>query len=133
MDTSKTPAQLAGLLLRASSLNQELRWLNEQAANNPTQTDFPSVTNGTPPVSTVITYPVQVPCTPLVVYSDGPDYVRGATGQTIFPAQIALASTWNEDLTYAKGAAQADEAFRSRRNVLLAPGVASGRTPLSGR
>ena len=67
------------------------------------------------------------------MYTDGPDYVRGATGQTIFPAQIALASTWNRGLTYAKGAAQADEAWKSGRNVLLGPGIASGRTPLSGR
>src|SRR5919199_646408 len=134
MDTRKTPSQRARLLLRASTLNQELRWLDEQAANNPTQTTFPSVVAGTsPPVATTVTYPVQVPCTPRVVYSDGPDYVRGATGQTIFPAQIALASTWNERLTYVKGAAQADEAFKSGRNVLLAPGVSSSRTPLAGR
>jgi beta-glucosidase len=126
MDTGKTPAQRARLLLRASTLDQKLRWLDEQSANNPTQTTFG-------PASAPVTYPVQVPCTPVVQYTDGPDYVRGATGQTIFPAQIALASTWNGDLTYAKGAAQADEAFKSHRNVILGPGIASGRTPLSGR
>ena len=116
MDPRKTPDQRAMLLLRASTLNQELRWLDEQSANNPTQTDFPSVVAGTN-TAAVVTYPVQVACTPHVVYSDGPDYVRGASGQTIFPAQIALASTWNERLTYAKGAAQADEAFRSGRKI----------------
>jgi beta-glucosidase len=126
MDTSKTPAQRARLLLKASTLDQELRWLDEQAANNPTQTSFG-------PASAPVSYPAQVPCTPTVAYSDGPDYVRGPAGVTVFPAQIALAATWNEQLAYAKGAAQADEAFNTRRNVLLAPGVASGRTPLSGR
>jgi beta-glucosidase len=122
MDTHKSPAQRARLLLNASTLDQKLRWLDEQAANNPTQTTFSGVV-----------YPVQVPCTPQVTYTDGPDYVRGATGETVFPAQIALASSWNTELAYKKGAAQADEAFKSGRNVILGPGVSSSRTPLAGR
>src|SRR3954451_17835265 len=126
MDTTKTPDQRARLLLRASTLNQELRWLDEQAANNPTQTTFG-------PANAQVTYPIQVPCTPTVVYTDGPDYVRGSVGVTVFPAQIALAASWHDGLAYDKGAAQADEAFQSRKNVILGPGIASGRTPLSGR
>lgn len=122
MNTHKSPEQRARLLLNASTLDQKLRWLDEQAANNPTQTTFSGVT-----------YPAQVACTPQVTYTDGPDYVRGATGATVFPAQIALASSWNPDLAYTKGAAQADEAFRSGRNVILGPGVSSSRTPLAGR
>lgn len=122
MDTSKSADQRATLLLKASSLDQKLRWLDEQAANNPTQTTFSGVT-----------YPVQVACTPKVVYTDGPDYVRGSAGVTIFPDQIGLAATFDEQLAYDKGVAQADEAFRSGKNVILGPGVASGRTPLSGR
>src|SRR5947209_1284642 len=82
MDTSKTPDQRANLLLKASTLDQKLRWLDEQAANNPTQTTFSGVT-----------YPAQVACTPKVVYTDGPDYVRGSAGVTIFPDQIGLAAT----------------------------------------
>ena len=122
LDTSKSPQKRAQLLLRASSLDQKLRWLDEQAANNPTQTTF----NG-------VSYPAQVPCTPKVAYSDGPDYVRGASGVTIFPAQLALASSWDTGLAYAKGKAQADEAFRSGLNGLLSPQILSGRTPLDGR
>ncbi|WP_426592376.1 beta-glucosidase [Cellulomonas sp. McL0617] len=122
MDTSKTADQRANLLLKASTLNQELRWLDEQAANSPTQTTFSGVT-----------YPVQVDCTPKVVYTDGPDYVRGSTGVTIFPDQIGLAATFDEQLAFDKGAAQADEAFQSGKNVILGPGVGGGRTPLSGR
>ncbi|WIB11417.1 glycoside hydrolase family 3 C-terminal domain-containing protein [Curtobacterium sp. MCPF17_052] len=80
-----------------------------------------------------VTYPAQVPCTPLVSYADGPDYVRGPAGVTVFPSQISLASTFDSGLAYDKGAAQADEAFRSGKNGLLAPGLHSGRTPLSGR
>ncbi|MGC5167576.1 beta-glucosidase [Luteimicrobium sp. DT211] len=122
MDTRKTPEQRANLLLKASTLDQKLRWLDEQAANSPTQTTFSGVT-----------YPVQVDCTPQVVYTDGPDYVRGSAGVTIFPDQIGLAASWDQALAYDKGAAQADEAFRSGKNVILGPGVSSGRTPLAGR
>ncbi|WP_100059429.1 glycoside hydrolase family 3 C-terminal domain-containing protein [Leifsonia xyli] len=122
MDTTKSPQKRAQLLLAASTLDQKLRWLDEQAANNPTQTTF----NG-------VTYPAQVPCTPKVVYSDGPDYVRGASGVTIFPAQLSLASSFDADLAYAKGKAQGDEAFRSGLNGLLSPQITSARTVLDGR
>ena len=122
MNTRDTPEQRARLLLNASTLDQKLRWLDEQAANSPTQTTFSGVT-----------YPVQVPCTPTVVYTDGPDYVRGSTGATVFPAQIALASAWSSDLAFAKGKAEADEAFKAGKNVILGPGVSSARTPLAGR
>src|SRR6185437_16312980 len=122
MNSRLGPDQRARLLLNASTLDQKLRWLDEQAANSPTQTTFSGVT-----------YPVQVACTPTVVYTDGPDYVRGATGTTVFPAQIALAAAWNADLAYSKGKAEADEAFRSGLNVILGPGVSSSREPLAGR
>jgi beta-glucosidase len=60
--------------------------------------------------------------------------VSGAgPGITAFPAQIGLAATWNPALAREKGAAYAWEAFYKQRNVVLAPGLASGRTPLSGR
>jgi beta-glucosidase len=112
----------ANLLLKASSLDQKLRWLDEQAANTPAQTTFGGVT-----------YPAQVPCTPTVVYTDGPDYVRLTQGVTNFPAQIDLAATWDPGIAYQKGAAQADEAFRSGKNGILGPAVTSERTPLDGR
>ena len=112
----------ANLLLKASTLGQKLRWLDEQAANTPAQTTFGGVT-----------YPAQVPCTPTVAYTDGPDYVRLTQGVTNFPAQIALAATWDPSLAYRKGAAEADEAFRSGKNAILGPAVISGRTPLDGR
>jgi beta-glucosidase len=70
---------------------------------------------------------------PKVVYTDGPDYVRGSAGVTIFPDQIGLAASFDDQLAYDKGAAQADEAFRSGKNVILGPGVSSSRTPLAGR
>ncbi len=74
MNTRISADQRASLLLAASTLDQKLRWLDEQAANTPAQTTFGGVT-----------YPAQVPCTPTVVYTDRPDYVRLTKGVTIFP------------------------------------------------
>ncbi|BEL04778.1 glycoside hydrolase family 3 C-terminal domain-containing protein [Actinoplanes sichuanensis] len=122
-DKRKSPAQRAKALLAASSPHQKYRWLVEQPANTPAQTEW---TGG-------VVYPAQLPCTPTVVYTDGPDGIRFTDGVTAFPATIATAATWNEKLAYGKGAAQADEAFDKGKNVVLAPGLASGRTPLSGR
>lgn len=122
MNTHLSASRRATLLLSASTLDQKLRWLDEQAANNPAQTTFGSVA-----------YPAQVPCTPTVVYTDGPDFVRLTSGVTVFPAQLALAASWSTPLAYAKGQAQAAEAFAARKNVILGPGVFSSRTPLDGR
>lgn len=122
MDASRTAAQRAAALLAVSTQHQKYRWLVEHPANNPQQTVFSGVT-----------YPVQVDCTPTVVYTDGPEGVRASTGVTTFPSQISLAATWSRPLAQAKGTAMGDEAFDQRRNGILAPGLASGRTPLAGR
>ncbi|WP_222195852.1 beta-glucosidase [Modestobacter italicus] len=122
MDTTATADERAQALLDASTPHQVYRWLVEQPANAPQQTTFGGVT-----------YPAQVPCTPTVVYTDGPDGVRFTPGVTAFPAPIAVASTWDEELTEARSAAIAAEAFDKGKNVVLGPGLASGRTPLSGR
>ncbi|WP_344263343.1 beta-glucosidase family protein [Actinomadura napierensis] len=122
MDAGKTAGQRARLLLDASTLGQKIRWLDEQAATQPGQTAFDGVT-----------YPAQLPCTPVITYTDGPDGVRGSTGVTAFPAPIALASTWNDRLARTKAAAQAEEAFDKGKAVVLAPGISGGRTPLAGR
>lgn len=121
MNTSKTPAQRADALLAASSQQQKYRWLVEQPANSPKVTTFSGVT-----------YPVQVDCTPTVVYTDGPEGVR-STGVTSFPSQISLASAWSPALAKAKGTAMGDEAFDKGKNGILGPGVSSSRTPLAGR
>ncbi len=122
MNTAKSPAQRADALLAASTLQQKYRWLVEQPANSPKVTTFSGVT-----------YPVQVDCTPTVVYTDGPDGVRFTAGVTAFPSQLSLASTWNRSLARTKGVAQADESFDKGKNGVLAPGLANTRTPLSGR
>ncbi|MHA7283270.1 beta-glucosidase [Arthrobacter sp. TMS2-4] len=122
MDTSRSPDERARILLDASSLGQKYRWLVEQPANDPGTTTFSGVQ-----------YEAQLPCTPKVVYTDGPDGVRFTSGVTAFPAPIAFGATWNRDLVFDKSAAQAAEAFDKGKNVVLGPGIASGRTPLSGR
>lgn len=123
MDKTRSPAKRAEALLAASSQHQKYRWLVEQPANNPTQTSW----------SGGVTYPVQVDCTPTVIYTDGPEGVRASSGVTTFPSQISLASTWSTELARAKGTAMGDESFDQRRNGILAPGLASARTPLAGR
>ncbi|MFF3663905.1 beta-glucosidase family protein [Streptomyces olivochromogenes] len=123
MDTSKTADQRAHLLLDASTLDQTLRWLVEQPANYPGVDDFEGG----------VSYPSQLPCTPQVQYTDGPDSVRGTDNVTVFPSQISMAATWDTSLARTKAAAQADEAFRNGKNVVLGPGVSSGRTPQAGR
>jgi beta-glucosidase len=129
MDTSLSADQRARLLLDNSTLDQKLRWLDEQSANNPTQTVF-NIGGGL-----TTTMPLQVPCTPVIQYTDGPSSVVSGAGPnvTAFPAPVALSATWSEALAEQKGKAQALEAFRKHRNVLLAPGLASGRDPRSGR
>ena len=130
MDTSLTADQRARLLLDASTLEQKMRWLVEPSANNPEQTEFGGGF-GVP----AYTVPPQVSCAPFIQYTDSPNAVtsRGVTNTTAFPAQIALAATWDEALGRLKGQAHGYEAFYKMNNVLLAPGLASGRVPYLGR
>ncbi|WP_457101226.1 beta-glucosidase [Microbacterium sp. P5_E9] len=106
----------------ASTPHQKYRWMNVAATERVTQTVFGTVT-----------YPEQVPCTPKIFYSNGPQGVAMTDGVTSFPVPLAVAATWNLDLGYDKGAAQAAEAFDRGSNVILGPGVSSQRTPLTGR
>lgn len=129
MDTTKSPEERAQLLLDASTLEQKMRWLVEQPANQPSQTEFRGVV-----------YPEQVPlCVVeppawIIQYTDGPAAVSGAgSGITAFPTQIALTASWHLALGEQKGQAHAWEAFYKQRNVILGPGLASGRTPQNGR
>lgn len=122
MDTSLSADDRARILLDRSSLEQKMRWLVEQPAASPQQTTWPGG----------VVYPEQLPCTPRIVFANGPQGLS-ATGATAFPAPIAEAATFDAGLSEAKGAIVAEESFRAGRNVLLGPGVAGGRTPLSGR
>jgi len=122
LDTSKTADERAHSLLDASTLQQKFRWLNEQAANTPASNTFSGVTYVAPPA-----------CLPTVIYTDGPDGTRSLTGVTAFPNPLAVAATWDDGLAFQRGTAIADEAFDKRKNVVLGPGIATGRYTLSGR
>ncbi|MFC7110918.1 glycoside hydrolase family 3 protein [Nonomuraea rubra] len=138
MDRTKSPERRARALLAASTLDQKLRWLDEHSANDPARTTFTTAApRELPPgefVPVTFTLPPQVPCTPAIQYTDAPSAIAGAgAGVTVFPANVSLSSSWDRALAYDKGAAIAHEAWRKQRNVLLGPGIASGRDPRSGR
>jgi beta-glucosidase len=138
MDRAKPPERRARALLAASSLDQKLRWLDEHSANDPARTTFTTAApRELPPgefVPITFTMPAQVPCTPAIQYTDAPSAIAGAgAGVTVYPANVSLSSSWDRALAYEKGVAMGHEAWRKQRNVLLGPGLASGRDPRSGR
>ena len=72
---------------------------------------------------------------PSVRVADGPTGVRSNEGEaaTVFPVGVAMASTWNPDLTREVAAAIAREALALDNRVILAPTINIVRTPLWGR
>jgi beta-glucosidase len=140
MDTSKSAGERARALLDASSFDQKLRWLAQSSANNPKETTFvtepppfflPQDPNFEPET---IVLPEQVPCTPTILYVDGPSSLSFVgVGTTAFPTQINLASAWDTQLAEEKGAAISREAWLRGRSVLLGPGLAGERDPRNGR
>lgn len=123
MDKSASADDRAQALLDASSQHQKYRWLVEQPANSPTQTTWQGN----------VVYPEQVACTPVVIYANGAEGVHSTPGTTAWPGPISIASSWNLELNEQKGYIHAGESFDNRKAVILGPGIASGRTPLSGR
>ncbi|MFD8001652.1 beta-glucosidase [Streptomyces mirabilis] len=122
MDTTKNADERANLLLDASTLDQTMRWLNEASANETNLTTFGSAV-----------YPDQLACVPFTADDDGPFGVAYTPGVTAFPVPVAQAASWDTGLSWKKGAAQADEAFRKRYNTVLGPAVDIARSPWSGR
>jgi beta-glucosidase len=72
---------------------------------------------------------------PPVRVTDGPTGVRSNEGEaaTVFPVGVAMASTWNPELTREVAGAIAREALALDNRVVLAPTVNIMRTPLWGR
>ncbi len=72
---------------------------------------------------------------PPVRVTDGPTGVRSNEGEaaTVFPVGVAMAATWNPDLTREVAAAIAREALALNNYVVLAPTINIVRTPLWGR
>ncbi|MFL5663511.1 MAG: glycoside hydrolase family 3 protein, partial [Ktedonobacteraceae bacterium] len=85
------------------------------------------------------TTPVQRLNIPALKVTDGPNGARGSSSFTdgvkaaCFPAEIALASTWNTELIERVGQALGQEAKTKGAHVLLAPTVNIHRSPLGGR
>jgi beta-glucosidase len=83
---------------------------------------------------------------PRLIMSDGPMGVRkdyyndnwtdidnNDDFVTYFPCYAALASTWNEELSFEVGHALGEEARGRGKDVILAPGINIVRTPVCGR
>jgi beta-glucosidase len=72
---------------------------------------------------------------PQVRVADGPTGVRSNEGEpaTVFPVGVAMAATWNPDLTREVAAAIGREALALGARVILAPTINIVRTPLWGR
>ncbi|HEY1749900.1 MAG TPA: glycoside hydrolase family 3 N-terminal domain-containing protein, partial [Caulobacteraceae bacterium] len=72
---------------------------------------------------------------PQIRMVDGPTGVRSNEGEpaTVFPVGVAMASTWNPDVTREVAAAIGREALALGNHVVLAPTINIVRTPLWGR
>ena len=83
------------------------------------------------------TTPIKRLCVPKFGVTDGPLGVAyhssSRTKCTRFPATIALAATWNRNLSHEFGLALGREIRSIGKHMLLAPGINIDRTPLCGR
>ncbi|WP_165400076.1 glycoside hydrolase family 3 C-terminal domain-containing protein [Motilibacter rhizosphaerae] len=133
MDTSKTPEQRTNLLLDASTLDQQMRWLNEVTAGDPSITTTPTQGGLGQPPGPPVTFAAQVPCVAFTADTDGPWGIAYVGGTTAFPVPVAQAASWDLAVTKAKGEAMADEAWRKQYDNLFAPGLDLVRHPWNGR
>jgi beta-glucosidase len=84
------------------------------------------------------TQPVDRLGIPSIRVSDGPNGVRGASGNytptsACFPCGTALAATWDTGLVESVGQALAEEVKSKSAHILLAPTVNIHRSPIAGR
>ena len=126
MDTHRTPAERARLLISAMTADEKLGLL---------QGDTVLDGNGTgvnPCVGHISGLPrLELPA---LCMGDGPAGVgNGMVGVTQFPAPLMVASTWNAPLMGQFGAALGREHAAKGRNVVLAPTINIIRTPKWGR
>jgi beta-glucosidase len=84
------------------------------------------------------TTPIERLRIPAIRLTDGPNGVRGASGNysptsACFPCGSALAATWNTKLVERIGQALAEEVKAKAGHILLAPTVNIHRSPIAGR
>jgi len=70
---------------------------------------------------------------PALRMADGPVGVRNVGASTAYPAGIALAATFDEDLAFEEGTALGRDAHARGVSFLLGPGVNLYRAPMNGR
>src|SRR5882672_9337776 len=70
---------------------------------------------------------------PSLKMSDGPMGVHDYGPTTAYPAGIALAASWDEDLAKRVGISMGKDARARGVNIILAPGMNIYRSPLNGR
>lgn len=70
---------------------------------------------------------------PEMIWTDGPNGVRGAVGATAFPSGLAVAASFDQDVARKFGEALAVESLAAGRNSILAPGLDIARVPWGGR
>lgn len=133
MDVSKTATQRANLLLDASTLDQQMRWLSEVTANDPRITTTPTAGGLGQPPGPPVTYAASLPCVEFTADTDGPWGIAYVGGATAFPVPVSQAASWSTAVTRKKGAAMADEAWRKQYDLLFAPGIDIVRHPWGGR
>ncbi|WP_232549962.1 beta-glucosidase family protein [Propioniciclava soli] len=132
-DPTKSPEERANLLLDASTLDQQMRWLSEVTANDPSITVTPTAGGLGQPNGPSVTYAPSVACVKFNGDTDGPWGIAYVGGTTAFSVPVSQAASWSLDLTAQKGKAMADEAWRKQYDALFAPGIDIVRHPWNGR
>ena len=114
----------------AASTNTEIR--ASELLNKMTLEEKVSLLSGADFWSTVAIERLAIPS---IKVSDGPNGVRSNNSEptTLFPAGVAMASTWNPALIQNAAAAIGRETRAMGAHVLLGPNVNIQRVPLAGR
>jgi len=81
----------------------------------------------------MFTFPAPSIGLPQLKMSDGPLGVRTWGPSTAYPADVALAATWDPKLAEREGVALGEDARARGVNFLLGPGVNIDRAPMNGR
>ncbi|MGV9168661.1 MAG: beta-glucosidase family protein [Promethearchaeia archaeon] len=132
--------------MKSDPLPSEFRYLNEELSINTRTEELLSLLtvdeklrllSSHPLLSFYSTTPIKRLGVPQFGMTDGPMGVARHSSNfkkcTRFPAPIALAATWNRELSSELGLAIGREVRSIGKHMILAPGINIHRTPLNGR